>query len=123
MNHDDILPLENELNRMVRDGRILDAFDRFYAEGVEMSENDQPPTVGRTANRVREEAFLASVEAFHEATLGAVAVGDGTSFSEWTLDLTFRGAPRTRMHQVAVRTWRDGQVVAERFFYGAPAGS
>jgi len=123
MNHDDILPLENELNGMVRDGRILDAFDRFYAEGVEMSENDQPPTVGKTANREREEAFLASVEAFHGASLGAVAVGDGTSFSEWTLDLTFRGASRTRMHQVAVRTWQDGQVVAERFFYGVPAGS
>ncbi len=117
MNRNDILPLENELNRMVRDGRILDAFNRFYAENVEMSENDGLPTVGKEANRRREEAFLASVEAFHGSTLGSVAVSNGTSFSEWTLDLTFRGAPRARIHQVAVRTWESGQVVAERFFH------
>lgn len=117
MTRDEILKLDDELNQMVQDGRILDAFDRFYAENVEMSENDGPPTVGKAANRRREEAFLASVEAFHGSTLGPVAVSDGTSFSEWTLDLTFRGAPRARIHQVAVRTWERGQVVAERFFH------
>ena len=117
MSQNDILPLENELNRTVLQGDILGAFDRFYADDVTMQENDEPPTVGKAANRAREEAFLAAVETFHGATLGPVAVADGVSFSEWTLDLTFKGAPRSKMHQVSVRTWKGGKVSSERFFY------
>jgi hypothetical protein len=109
--------LEAELNRMVLDGKAIEAFDRFYAEDVEMQENDDPPTVGKPANRERELAFFAAVETLHSIALHAAAYTNNVGFSEWTYDLTFRGAARTQMRQVAVRRWQGGKVAHERFYY------
>ena len=114
----DIDSLDRALNDLIVQGRILEAFDRFYAEDVTMQENDQPPTVGKQANRVREEEFVASVGEVHEVALRASSVGeDGLTFGQWTLDITYKGGGRVRSEQVAVRRWRDGKVVHEQFFH------
>ena len=39
------------------------------------------------------------------------------SFSEWEMDVTFKGGHRVKMSQVAVRHWKNGKIVHERFFY------
>ncbi|MDX2151363.1 MAG: nuclear transport factor 2 family protein [Bryobacteraceae bacterium] len=110
--------LDDQLNRQVLAGDILGAFDRFYAEGVVMQENNAEPVVGKAANRAREEAFLASVEQFHGARVLSTAVNGNVTFSEWELDATYKGAGRILLAQVAVREWKDGLVVRERFYYG-----
>ena len=33
------------------------------------------------------------------------------------MDVTFKGGARNKLAQIAVRTWNDGQVVRERFYY------
>jgi hypothetical protein len=33
------------------------------------------------------------------------------------MDVSFKGGNRVQMRQVAVRTWKDGKVVHERFYY------
>ncbi len=109
--------LDSQLNQQILAGDILGAFDRFYADNVVMQENNSEPTVGKAANRAREEAFLASVEQFHGARVVSSAVNGTIAFSEWELDATYKGAGRFLLAQVAVREWRDGQVVRERFYY------
>ena len=109
--------LDRELNEMVLAGRILEAFDRFYALDCEMQENSEPPTVGKAANRAREQAFVDSIETFHGAEIVASAVYGDVSFSEWRMDVTFKGGHRAELAQVAVRRWKDGAVAHERFYY------
>ena len=83
-----------------------------------MQENSDDPFVGKDVNRKREQEFFASVEEFHGAKLLASAVGDGgATFGEWEYDVTFKGAGRVTMNQVAVRRWKDGKVASERFYY------
>jgi len=41
-----------DLFSYIREGRILDAINDFYAEDAVMQENTQPPTMGRAANKV-----------------------------------------------------------------------
>jgi ketosteroid isomerase-like protein len=113
----DLKQLEEELNREILSGRALDAFDRFYAEDLVMQENDEEPRVGKAVNRKFEEDFFSSIKEFHGATLGAVAVGDGVTFSEWTFDVTFQDGTRVANPQVTRRQWKDGKVVNERFYY------
>lgn len=113
----DISRLEAELNQMILTGQAMEAFEKFYAEDAVMQENTDPPCVGKAANREREIAFFGNVQEFHGMTLGAVAVADDVSFSEWEMQVTFKGAPRITMTQVARRKWRDGLVVDERFYY------
>ena len=113
----DIKKLDVELNQMILKGDILTAFDKFYAENCSLQENSAEPTVGFAANRAREEQFLASVDQWHGAELVGSAVDGDRSYSEWTLDATYKGAGRIKLAQVAARTWKDGKVVFERFYY------
>lgn len=114
-----VAELDQELNAIVLEGRILDAFERFYADDVVMQENAATPVAGKAANRERERQFVESIEQFHQAALlGAAAEGD-RSYSEWILDVTLKGGLRVKLEQVAVRQWRDGKVTHERFYYNA----
>lgn len=109
--------MDADLNAMILSGQIMDAFERYYAENTIMQENAEQPCVGKDANREREKAFLDSVEEFHGAQLLASAVQGDVSFSEWTMDITFKGMGRVQMAQAVVRRWHDGQVASERFYY------
>jgi ketosteroid isomerase-like protein len=112
-----IAALDQELNDLVTQGKILEAFDRFYADDVVMQENTAEPYAGKALNRKREEDFLASVEEFHGAKVLGTAVNGDLSYSEWELDATYKGGHRVKLSQVAARRWRDGQIVHERFYY------
>lgn len=109
--------LDNQLNQQILAGDILGAFDKFYAPNVVMQENSEPPVEGKQANREREVQFVNSVEQFHGAKVHAAAVKGDKSFSEWEMDITFKGGQRAKLAQTAVRTWSNDQVVSERFYY------
>ena len=109
--------LDAELNQMVLTGQAMEAFEKFYADNVVMQENSDPPTEGKDANRKREIEFFSSVEQFHDGAVVAHAVNGDVSFTQWMMDISFKGGQRMKMEQVAVRNWKDGKVVNERFFY------
>lgn len=113
----DIKTLDNEINQMILSGQAMEAFEKHYADNVVMVENFDAPCEGKDANRKREIEFFSNVEAWHGGSVGATAVGDNVSFSEWFMDVSFKGGNRVQMRQVAVRTWKDGKVVHERFYY------
>ncbi len=98
-------------------GKILETFDRYYAEDVVMSENGADERVGKAANREYEQAFVDGVT-FHGASVGEVLVDGDRSAVEWSFDLTPNGGDRTVQRQVAVQTWHDGQIVREVFYHG-----
>ena len=47
----DLRTLVDELNQMILEGKILDAFEKFYADDVVMQDNDYPVRVGKDMNR------------------------------------------------------------------------
>jgi ketosteroid isomerase-like protein len=111
-----IAQLDAELNDMIRQGKALEAFERFYADDVVMMENDQA-FVGKDVNRKREQEFFGNIKDVHAAGIGATAVSGNTSFCEQSFDATLADGTRIRMEEVAVRTWKDGKIIKERFYY------
>jgi ketosteroid isomerase-like protein len=109
--------LDKQLNDDVLSGKAMEAFEKYYADDVVMQENSEEPRRGKDVNRKAEQEFFASVEAFHGASVKASAVNGEVSFSEWEMDLTFKGGNRVKISQVAVRHWKNGKVASERFFY------
>ena len=109
--------LDKQVNDDVLSGKAMEAFEKYYAEDVVMQENSEEPRKGKAANRKAEEEFFASVEAFNGGSVKASAVNGDVSFSEWEMDVTFKGGHRVKMSQVAVRHWKNGKIVHERFFY------
>ncbi len=109
--------LDKQLNDDVLSGKIMEAFEKYYADDVVMQENSEEPRKGKEANRKAEQEFMASVEAFNGAAVKASAVNGDVTFSEWEMDITFKGGHRVKMNQVAVRQWKNGKIAHERFFY------
>lgn len=112
-----IQELDTRLNDAILSGKALEAFDELYADDVVMQENTDPPYVGKPYNRQREIEFFASVEQFHDGRVLASATSGDVSFSEWEMDVTLKGVGRIKMNQVAVRRWKTGKVIHERFYH------
>ena len=68
----DVATLDRELNEMILAGKAMEAFERFYAENVVMSDNDDEPWTGKDFNRKREEEFFASVAEVHDFSAGTL---------------------------------------------------
>lgn len=107
----------NDLNALVISGRTMEAFEKYYHEDVAMQENDNPPVVGKIANRSREQEFLNNVEEFRGASVKAVATGDDISFVVWSYDYSHKEWGIKKYTQVSVQRWKDGKIIHEQFFY------
>lgn len=108
--------LEKDLNRKILSGEALEAFDEYYADDVVMQEGADEPFVGKRTNREREEDFFSNVTELRALELKDVTVGDDVTMSLWHYDFTHEEWGDQAYDQVAVRHWRDGEVVRERFF-------
>lgn len=118
VNAQTIEALDAELNEAILNGNGLEAFESFYAEEVVMQENDAKPTVGKSANRIREKEFFGAITDFRGAEVLATGSGENVTFSHWLFDFTHRDWGEFKYRQVAVRTWKDGKIVREVFHYG-----
>lgn len=110
-----------DLISRVQAGDILGAFAEFYADDVAMQENANEPTVGKDANRTREEAFVASVAEVHENRAASFVVDGDRAAIQWVLEFTGQDGVRYRMDQLAYQTWRGDHIVHERFYYDPTA--
>jgi ketosteroid isomerase-like protein len=112
-----VAALDQALNEAILSGKALEAFEKYYAEDVVMQENSDEPRLGKEANRKAEIEFFSSLAEFHEGKLLSSAVNGDVTFGEWFMDVTFKNGYRLKLAQAAVRRWKDGQIVNERFYY------
>ncbi|WP_196885607.1 SnoaL-like domain-containing protein [Aureivirga sp. CE67] len=107
-----------ELNTMILEGKILEAFDKFYAEDVKMQENDQQPSIGKENCRLNEEAFVNGITEFRGAKVLNSIVSDGVVATEWFFDYTHKDFGTRTYTQIAVQRWNEqGQIISETFYY------
>ena len=104
---------------LLNQGKSMDAFEKYYADDIIMQEPGEEPRVGKEANRKFELEYIAGIEEMHGAEIKNVATNaeTGVVFMQTWMDATFKGYGRMQMEEVQVQTWRDGQIVQERFFY------
>lgn len=106
-----------QLNQMILEGKILDAFDKFYADDVVMQDNDYPARNGKAVNRQHEEAFVNGMTEFRGAKVLNTVVSDGVAATEWWFDYTHKDYGTRNYRQLAVQRWKDGKIVEEKFYY------
>ena len=108
-----------DLFSYIREGRILDAINEFYAEDAVMQENNLLPTVGREANFEREKQFLSTVKKWKRFDVPAKGVGEDVTFYETVMDwVTTDGTP-VHVEQVVVAKWRNGKIIHERYYHNS----
>lgn len=107
----------DQLNQMILEGKILEAFDKFYGEDVTMQDNDYPARDGKELNRQYEEAFVNGLTEFRGAKVINTLVSDDMAVTEWWFDYTHKDYGERNYRQLAVQRWRDGKIVEEKFYY------
>jgi len=108
----------NHLNGLVMEGKLLEAFELYYDDGVVMQENETQPTIGKAQNRTRETKFLGDIVEFRQAKVLNVGAGKDVSFVTWYFDYTHKDWGVRNYTQVSVQHWKDGKIIREQFFYG-----
>ena len=109
--------LNKKLDDAIFSGKAMEAFEELYAEDIVMQENSEPEHRGKALNRKREQEFFATVEEWHGGAVLSAGHGGDVSFSESWMEVTLKGVGRIKMSQVAVRRWKNGQIVHERFYH------
>ena len=107
----------NDLNNLVLEGKMMDAFEKYYHPEVIMQENELPPMISKDANRKRELEFLGNLTEFRKAEVKGLGVGDGISFVIWEYEFTHKEWGVRKYSQVSIQTWKDGQIIREQFVY------
>src|SRR3989338_5890508 len=88
-----MLKLKNnveKLNTLIREGKISEAFEKYYGEDVITQVNGNPPINGKDANRKREVIFLQEIEKLDSAEIKLVTFGgvdDNVSITEWAINI------------------------------------
>lgn len=103
----------------VNAGKLLDGFEKYYAENVVMQELGEEPRVGKDANRIHEINFMQSIKEVHGGTILSISedVENDKTMVESRMDLTFANGHRVKMQQIAVQTWENGLIVNEIFYH------
>jgi ketosteroid isomerase-like protein len=107
----------NDLFGYIRQGKIIEAMNEFYAKDTKMQENAHPPTVGLAANIEREKQFMSGVKEWKGFSVTASGVGDDVTFYESNVDFIATSGQPVHMEQVAVARWKNGKILHERFYY------
>ncbi len=109
----------DDLVKMMGEGKILEAFEKYYADDVVMQENETEPRVGKEVSRKYEEAFVGGIITVHEMKILGVAYGDNYAVIESFMDITHKDWGRAARAQVAVQHWENGKIVKEKFYYNS----
>jgi ketosteroid isomerase-like protein len=108
-----------ELNTMIMKGQLMEAFDKFYAEDVVMQENENPPVIGKKANREREEKLVSGPVGKAVRTLKASLAEGDSAMNEWVIEMEGEDGKTIKMSEVSVQKWKDGKIISEKFYYGS----
>ena len=110
------LDLDNQLNALIVQGENVAAFQKFYDENVVAQENNEPERHGRDEWMRGFVELAKNIESGNARVIANAANGD-VSFSEWENEFVIKGVGPVTMVQVAVRHWRNGRVIRERFYH------
>ena len=111
-----------DIYKMMGEGNMLEAFDKYYHDDVVMIEATGDVREGKATSREFEENWLASIEEFHGGGVHAITSNEeaGISMVEAWTEVTFKDGNRMKLEEVAVQHWKDGKIIRERFYYNAP---
>jgi hypothetical protein len=109
-----------KLNALIKEGKIRDAFEKYYGQDVVIQVNGNSPIIGKEQNRKREMIFLQEIEKLNSAEIKSVTFGgkgDSVSMTEWAINIKNKEGKQKTMYRVNVQHWKDDKIVNERLYF------
>jgi hypothetical protein len=109
-----------KLNALIKDGKIMEAFEKYYGEEVIIQVNGNSPTTGKEENRTREMIFLQEIEKLNSAEIKSVTFGgedDNISMTEWAVNIENKTGEKETVYRVNVQHWKDNKIINEKLYF------
>lgn len=110
----------DKLNALIKEGRIKEAFEKYYSDNIIIQVNGNPPIFGKELNRKREVIFLQEIEKLKSAEIKSVTFGgseDNVSMTEWAIKIENKDGKNKIIHRVNVQHWKDNKIINERLYF------
>ncbi|MBW6442352.1 nuclear transport factor 2 family protein [Patescibacteria group bacterium] len=108
------------LNLLIKNGKIQEAFEKYYDEGVIIQVNGNPGIVGKEKNRKREMIFLQEIEKLNNAEIKSVTFGgndDNVSMTEWAINIENKKGEQKIIYRVNVQHWKEDRIINEKLYF------
>ena len=121
-----VAEIANGLVALCREGKNLDAVNKYYADDIVSVESASGPnmpaeTKGIEAIRGKHHWWYENHE-IHGEEVNGPFVGDGQFAVEFKMDVTHKpSGKRFQMSEMALYTVRNGKIAHEHFYYNAGA--
>ncbi len=118
-----ISEIAHRLVELVREWKDSQAHEELYSSdivSVEVNNPDSPDAVWLDGIQKKSEIRWDMLEEFHGITVSEPIIADDYFAVTYTMDITYKGAPRMTETELAVYKVADGKIVREEFFYHMP---
>ncbi|MCF8369490.1 MAG: hypothetical protein K9G76_10645 [Bacteroidales bacterium] len=108
--------------KMIEEGKMMEAFEKYYHKDVVMIEATGDVREGKDKNREFELQFMGSIKDIHGSGTTGITSNEktGVTMVESWMDTTFQDGSRMKMEEVAVQYWKGDFIIKERFYYNMP---
>ncbi|PIN89907.1 polyketide cyclase [Candidatus Pacearchaeota archaeon CG10_big_fil_rev_8_21_14_0_10_34_76] len=109
-----------KLNTLIREGKIIEAFDEYYGDDVVIQVNGNGAITGKEQNRKREMKFLQEIEKLNSAEIKSVTFGgkeDNVSMTEWVITIENKEGVMETSYRVNVQHWKDDKIINEKIYF------
>ncbi|MGN8072321.1 hypothetical protein [Mucilaginibacter sp. 22184] len=107
-------------NRLITTDQTVKAMELFYAEEVELQENEAVPTTGKQNCISREKFLLGKFGLALVITKQAIDEANQVVFSEYEMTITNKNKEDQKLiyrTEISVQQWENGRVKKEKFYY------
>jgi len=108
----------NKLNALLKEGKITEAFGKYYNIDVNIHIDGKPPITGK--EQKREMIFLQEIEKLNSAEIKLVAFGgidDDFSVTEWEINVENKEGEKKIIYRVNVQHWKDDKIIDEKIYF------
>lgn len=109
----EILSAKNEL---VKQGKIVEATERFFAPNTKTIDFDGTVTNDKAAMVSKMEGFAGAIAKVNGISLHHTALNDTVSFAEFTFDFEMKDGSNILWHEIIRSVWENGQITEEHYF-------
>jgi hypothetical protein len=109
-----------KLNDLVRKGKLLEAFDRYYDKNIVLQIDGGFASFGRNEERSRESIFFQDIGKLQSVEVKSVAIGgrnNDVSMTEWAINIVNKEGRREVVYRVNVQKWKSGRIVNEKIYF------
>ena len=109
-----------KLNSLIKQGKIMEAFEKYYGEEVIIQVNGNPSVNGKDKNRKREMIFLQEIEKLNSTEIKSVTFGgvdDNVSMTEWAINIENKDGEQKTIYRVNVQHWKDDKIINEKLYF------